>query len=318
MNEPSELHMGEPWAIILGASSGFGLATARKLAREGFNLCLVHRDRRGAMSKIQPAFSALREQGIKLISFNVNALDNASRDDIVMKLQQTMGEHGRISLLLHSIALGNLKLLVPERTTRSGSLAALAQALAINEDALGKVVDKLFEQGHDAIAGLASPVDYPAHALLDDEDFSQTIHAMGTSLVGWTRAVFDAGLFAADARVLGLTSEGNSIAWKGYAAVAAAKSALESVARAMAVELAPHGIRVNIVQAGVTETAALKAIPGHRQMVAQARGRNPFGRLTQPEDVADVIYLLSTPEARWINGDIIRVDGGEHISGLSA
>jgi NAD(P)-dependent dehydrogenase (short-subunit alcohol dehydrogenase family) len=58
-------------------------------------------------------------------------------------------------------------------------------------------------------------------------------------------------------------------------------------------------------------------IPGSGHLKAQARTRNPFGRLTTPEDVADVIFLLSLPESAWINGDIIRVDGGERISGAS-
>ena len=141
---------------------------------------------------------------------------------------------------------------------------------------------------------------------------------MGTSWLGWTQALLGRGLFTDDARVLGLTSEGNTLAWKGYAAVAAAKVALESLARSMAVELAPHGVRANVLQAGVTDTPALRAIPGAPQLLANARRRNPFARLTTPRDVANAIYLLARPEAAWINGTILRVDGGEHVSGLLA
>jgi NAD(P)-dependent dehydrogenase (short-subunit alcohol dehydrogenase family) len=140
---------------------------------------------------------------------------------------------------------------------------------------------------------------------------------MGTSLLGWVQGIFERKLFAADARVFGLTSEGNEVAWKGYAAVAAAKVALESLARSIAVEYAPSGIRCNIVQAGITETPALAAIPGSDHMKAHALLRNPFHRLTTPRDVANVIYLLSTDEAAWINGEVLRVDGGEHISGVT-
>ena len=122
-------------------------------------------------------------------------------------------------------------------------------------------------------------------------------------------------MFAADARVFGLTSEGNEIAWSNYAPVSAAKSALESVARSIAKEFAPYGIRCNVIQPGVTDTPALRLIPGSTKMKLQALKRNPFGRLTTPEDVASVVDLLSRDEAAWINGTIIRVDGGEHISG---
>jgi NAD(P)-dependent dehydrogenase (short-subunit alcohol dehydrogenase family) len=83
----------------------------------------------------------------------------------------------------------------------------------------------------------------------------------------------------------------------------------------MALELAPHGIRSNIVQPGVTDTPASRLVPGSALTRAAARRRNPFGRMTTPQDVADVICLLCTDEARWINGALIRVDGGEHIAG---
>ena len=114
------------------------------------------------------------------------------------------------------------------------------------------------------------------------------------------------------ARMGGGDIEGNA---RLRTAVAAAKVALESVSRSIAVEMAPYGIRSNIVQAGVTDTNALRVIPGSAHLKAQARTRNPFGRLTTPRDVANVIYLLSLPEAGWINGEIIRVDGGERVSG---
>jgi NAD(P)-dependent dehydrogenase (short-subunit alcohol dehydrogenase family) len=76
-------------------------------------------------------------------------------------------------------------------------------------------------------------------------------------------------------------------------------------------------MRCNVIQPGITETPALAAIPGSDQMKAQAKMRNPFHRLTTPVDVANAIYLLSLDEAAWVNGAVIRVDGGEHISGVS-
>jgi NAD(P)-dependent dehydrogenase (short-subunit alcohol dehydrogenase family) len=305
------------WALILGGSSGFGLATAHQLSRSGVNLCLVHRDRRGAMARIQPEFDAIRERGVSLLTFNEDALSSERRTVILDALAATLGERQRVRLLLHSIAFGNLKLIAPDTKREETARTALAQALGIEEARLTDAVDRLFADGKDALAELATPPSYPTAGYIDDEDLQQTIHAMGTSLLGWVQELHRRGLFAADARVVGLTSEGNAVAWKGYAAVAAAKVALESISRAIAVEMAPYGIRANIVKAGVTDTPALRLIPGSAQLKATARRRNPFGRLTTPEDVAQVIHLLCLPEAAWINGEVIRVDGGEHISGGS-
>ena len=98
--------------------------------------------------------------------------------------------------------------------------------------------------------------------MLDEEDVARTVHSMGTSLLGWTQSLLRRELFHGDARVLGLTSEGNAVAWSGYAAVSAAKAALEALSRSLAVELAPFGVRCNVVQPGVTDTPALRLIPG--------------------------------------------------------
>lgn len=307
------------WAIILGGSSGFGLATAQKLAESGMSVCIVHRDRRGAMSRIEPEFEKIRGSGTTLLTFNTDALNPQKRDEILDELTAAMGAEGRVRVLLHSIAFGNLKLIVPEPSaagTLAGTAAgSLADRLGIDPEQLSRAADDLFDSGSDALHTLASRPEYP-NRYLDDDDLGRTIYSMGTSILGWAQALLDRAMFADDARIFGLTSEGNEVAWKGYAAVAAAKVAMESIARSMAVELAPYGIRTNVIQAGVTDTAAMRAIPGSAQLKAQARSRNPFGRLTTPRDVANVIDLLSRPEANWINGEVIRVDGGEHISGV--
>jgi NAD(P)-dependent dehydrogenase (short-subunit alcohol dehydrogenase family) len=296
------------WAIVLGGSSGFGLATAHKLSSHGMSVCIVHRDRRGAMARIDAEFERIRSRGTNLLTFNADALDRETRAMVLGGLREAMGPAGSVRVLLHSIAFGNLKLVAPDERLERDDLSSLAAELAI---------DRLFAGGVDALHTLASPPAYPTASFIDEEDLTLTIHSMGTSLLGWTQEILRGGLFADDARVFGLTSEGNQLAWKGYAAVAAAKVALESVARSIAVEMAHRGIRCNVIQAGVTDTPALRLIPGAEQLKSQARRRNPFRRLTTPQDVANAIFLLSTAEAAWITGEVIRVDGGEHISGLS-
>jgi len=312
---PDKPFSSAEWALILGGSSGFGLATAHKLSEHGLNICVVHRDRRGAMGRIEPEFDRIRDRGVSLVTFNKDALNAEVRSEILDGLAAALGVEGRVRLMLHSIAFGNLKLIGPEAPGNDIARQRLAKELGIDEAALGEAADQLFADGCDGVQGLTTAPEYTSDAFLEEEDMALTIHSMGTSLLGWTQALCERGLFAPDARVLGLTSEGNAVAWKGYAGVAAAKVALESVSRSIAVEMAPFGIRSNIVQAGVTDTPALRMIPGSDHLKAQARIRNPFGRLTRPEDVANAIYLLSLPESAWINGAILRVDGGERVSG---
>jgi len=304
------------WALILGGSSGFGLATAHKLARHGTNLAILHRDRRGAMTRIEPEFAKMRGLGIQVRTFNADALSAEVRSRVLDEIRDAMGNDGRIKVVLHSIAFGNLKLAVRELEADHHAVAALARHLQVSGTELQEAIDGLFGKGHDAYQALSTSTRFSESLFLEEEDLARTVHAMGTSLLGWVQEIFNRSLFADDARVFGLTSEGNTVAWRGYAAVAAAKVALESIARSIAVEFAPFGIRCNVLQAGVTDTPALRLIPNHEKLMADARSRNPLGRLTRPDDIANVIHLLSLDEAAWVNGSVIRVDGGEHISGV--
>jgi NAD(P)-dependent dehydrogenase (short-subunit alcohol dehydrogenase family) len=281
------------------------------------SVAIVHRDRRGAMPAIEPEFAAIRAGGTELLTFNLDALSSEGRGAVLDALAKSMAGKGAVRLLLHSIASGNLKLLAPlvDRPDPGERVrASLATHLGIEPEKLAAVLEAVAVET-DALADIAWPARKDSSELLDEEDFARTIHAMGTSLATWAMDLFTRGLFASDARVIGLTSEGNEVAFRGYAAVAAAKATLESVSRTMALELAPHGVRSNIVQPGVCDTPAVRAIPGSMMSKAATRQRNPFGRLTTPQDVADVVALLCTNEAHWINGALIRVDGGEHIAG---
>ena len=254
------------WALILGGSSGLGLATAKKLAKHGMNVCVVHRSSRSQLIQIEKEFNVIKQEGLDFISYNSDATRPENRAKLIEDLKKEI-QAGKIKTLVHSVAKGNLKPMVSDLS--------------------------------------------PA---LQAEDFQITIQAMGVSLYDWVKVVFEAKLFSDDARVVSFTSEGNSKAWKNYAAVSAAKVTLEAITRNIALEFARFGIRANCIQAGVTDTASLRMIPGSDEIKKHSLLRNPYGRLTLPEDVANVVYLLSKDEAAWINGTIIPVDGGEHIS----
>ena len=303
------------WALILGGSSGFGLATAKRLARAGLNILVVHRDRRGAMKDIQPHFDELASFGTGLHIWNADAISPDKRLETIGEIARAIGPDGKIRVLLHSIAFGNLKLIAPQKTEARSAGPNLAKRLGVDAEKLTEIADELFEEGEDGLHPLTSAPVYPDSSYLDEDDFARTILSMGTSLLGWTQELFSKGLFADDTRIFGLTSEGNEFAWRGYAAVSAAKVSLEALARSIAVEFGPYGVRCNVIQAGVTNTPALRAIPGSDQLKSQARLRNPGNRLTTPEDVAKALVALSKPGTDWITGNVINVDGGEEIAG---
>lgn len=223
----------------------------------------------------------MRDTGVEVLTFNVDALRAEKRKTIIQTLKEQLGEQGRIKILLHSISRGNLKLLAPIPTSAPDS--ALKEAFSDN----------------------------PAYLQLSD--FQATLEAMALSLYDWVFDLFQAEIFDQEARVIGLTSEGSSKAWRSYAAVSVAKASLEAIARSIALEFAPYGITCNILQPGVTDTPSLRMIPGSKTLLEHTQKRNPKQRLTRAEDVAKVVYLLCRPEANWINGAIIPVDGGESI-----
>ena len=253
------------WALILGGSSGLGLATARKLAQHGMNIIILHRDRKSETPEIEEAFEEIRNSDVRLESFNVDAIQKGKREDLIREIKQILGVTGKIRTLVHSIAKGNLKPMTGD-----------------------------------------GPI-------LENIDFQLTIDAMALSLYDWTQDIFKAHLFTKDARIISFTSEGNQKAWANYAAVSAAKVTLEALTRCIALEFAPFGIRANCIQAGVTVTRSFQMIPENETLRVHALKHNPFKRLTVPNDVANVVYLLSKDEASWITGTIIPVNGGEHL-----
>jgi enoyl-[acyl-carrier protein] reductase III len=149
------------------------------------------------------------------------------------------------------------------------------------------------------------------HKPVSQKQLEMTADVMAHSLIYWVRDLFEAGLLSDGSRVFAMTSEGATKAVPTYGPVSAAKAALEAHVRQLALELIPHGITVNSIRAGVTDTPALRRIPGHEELRAAAESRNPGGRLTLPEDVAEALVALSSPKLYWMTGNTIGVDGGE-------
>src|SRR5262245_9846917 len=261
------------WALVLGASSGFGEAASLAFADAGLSIVGIHLDRKATLPNAERIAGEIRRRGREALFFNVNAADPDRRTEVLDGLQRSLEEHGeppgRVRVLLHSLAFGTLRPYITE----------------------------------------------PVKEAVSKDQMDMTLDVMAHSLVYWTQDVVARGLMGEGGRIFAMTSGGGTRVLPNYGPVSAAKAALESHVRQLAMELAPRGITVNAVRAGVTDTPALQKIPGSERIKAGALTRNPAGRLTTTEDVAGAIVAFSHSATYWMTGNVLGVDGGEDVVG---
>ena len=267
----------ERWALILGASSGMGEATAIALAKAGYRICGIHLDFRAALAHVDEVKAAIEAAGSEAIYINMNAADDEKRAaaldalDARFERSRAAGSKPYVRVVMHSLAFGSL---VPFIAT-------------------------------------------DPKAAVDRKKMEMTQDVMANSLVYWVQDLYRRGFLAEGSKVYAMTSEGSSRVVPTYGVVSSAKAALESHVRQLAMELARagSGVTVNAIRAGVTMTPALMKIPEHDMIIAAARARNPTGRMTTTQDVANAIVALSGEGTGFISGEIIGVDGGEFVTG---
>jgi len=260
------------WALILGASSGFGEAIALALARAGRNVFGVHLDRKATLANVDRIQAEITAAGAKAVFFNVNAADPEKRAEVLAEMKRVLAAEGNpagVDVLLHSLAFGTLKPFVAGTATEG----------------------------------------------LTRSQMDMTLDVMAHSLVYWVQDVIHAGLMGQRSHVFAMTSAGGHRIWPSYGAVSAAKAALESHCRQLAVELVPRQIAVNAVRAGVTDTPALRKIPGNDRMIEHCLSIHPAKRLTTPADVAAVVVAVARPDTFWLTGNVLGVDGTEDLVG---
>ncbi len=269
MNDSTDTR--QPWALILGASSGFGEAAAVALAAAGYDICGAHLDRRQNMAHVDEIRGRIEAHGRRALFFNGNAADDDQRARVLAELRDAVGDSGYVRVLLHSLAFGTLK-----------------PFLAAEPD-----------------------------AAINRRNMEMTLDVMANSLVYWAQDTWRAGLLGQGSKIYALTSEGSTRVVASYGAVSAAKSALESHCRQLAMEFARNGsgVTVNAIRAGVTMTPALMQIPEHEALIDHATRRNPMGRMTSVDDVAQAIVRLSGEGTHWMTGNVLGIDGGELIAG---
>jgi NAD(P)-dependent dehydrogenase (short-subunit alcohol dehydrogenase family) len=264
----------EPWALILGASSGFGEATALALGAAGYNVCGVHLDRKAGLEHVAEIRRRIEAHGVQAQFWNGNAADDEQRATVLTEIGELFAAsraHGAepyLRVVMHSLAFGTLK-----------PYLALDPSDGINR-----------------------------------RNLEMTLDVMANSLVYWAQDAWRAGLLGQGTRIYAMTSEGSTRVIPSYGAVSAAKCALESHVRQLAMEFGKlgSGVTVNAIRAGVTLTPSMLKIIEKDDLIAHGK-RNPSGRMTTVEDVASAIVTLSSSGTHWITGNVIGVDGGELI-----
>jgi enoyl-[acyl-carrier-protein] reductase (NADH) len=267
----------EHWALILGASSGMGEATAIALARAGYRICGVHLDFRSGLGHVEEIKATIAGLGSEALYINANAADDHRRAAALASLRarfderRAAGADPYVRVVMHSLAFGSL-------------------------------VPFLADDPRDAV---------------DRKRMEMTQDVMANSLVYWVQDLWRGGFLGSGSKVFAMTSEGSSRVVPSYGVVSSAKAALESHVRQLAMELARlgTGVTVNAIRAGVTLTPALLKIPEHEEIIAAATRRNPTGRMTTVHDVASAIVALSGEGTGFISGEVIGVDGGEFVTG---
>ena len=172
-----------------------------------------------------------------------------------------------------------------------------------------RVVQEALELGpfdvvvHNAATGVIEPA-----LETQDKHWDWTLNANARALLTLARTL--APKMKAGSSIVGISSLGSTRVLENYVLVGVSKAALEAVVRYLAVELAPRGIRVNAVSAGVVETGALEHFPNRDEMISSGLERTPAGRLVEPGDVADAVCFLCSGDAKMVCGHTLIVDGG--------
>ena len=208
------------------------------------------------------------------------------------------------------VALGYLRNDRAAEETAEEVRAAGAEPLLLRGNvASERVVREAAELGpfdavvHTAATGVIRPA-----LETEEKHWDWTLSANARALLSLAKGL--APEMKAGSSFVGISSLGSTRVLENYVLVGVSKAALEAVVRYLAVELAPRGIRVNAVSAGVVETGALDHFPNRERMISESLERTPAGRLVEPRDIAEAVCFLCSGAAEMVRGQTLVVDGG--------
>lgn len=197
-----------------------------------------------------------------------------------------------------------------DRITALGGSAELARANLVYPEEIRAVFEKIAESGGlDFLVHAAALGSFKPTADLKPNQWDLTMAVTARALLLATKAALPL-MAGRKAAVVSVSSLGSTRVLPSYGAIGVAKAALESLTRYLAVELAPRGVRVNAVSAGLIDGTSVRLHPQFDTLAAHARERAPSGRLGTPDEIANVVLFLCSPVSRGIVGQTIVADGG--------
>jgi 3-oxoacyl-[acyl-carrier protein] reductase len=272
-------------ALVTGGSRGIGQAIAIKLAREGANVAVN--------------YQSSKDQAADVIDF-INKTDRINNLDELIKMidvMDTVEQAKEVRDMIESM----------------GRHAIICKANVGKMDEVNKMRDKaVAEFGKiDILVNNSGIVKDKSFVKMTSEMWDDVISVNLTGTFNCSKAVIDGMLERGYGRIVNISSVIGRMGNRGQANYAASKAGMIGLTMTLAKEFADKGVTVNAVAPGFIGTDMLKSVPA--KIMEKILAQIPMGRLGKPEEIASAVAYLVSPEAGYITGQVIDINGGLYI-----